>query len=209
MKREERSQQLWSLLALAASHRQILTYDLVAKLTGLIRPGIGDFLRPIQQYCVENRLPALTSLVVSDDSGLPGEGFIAAQDVPAAQMRVFRHDWLQRPAPSSEQLAAAYSRAPDRRGAAAEMMEGYPLPIILVPADPEQFKQELLKSRRAEIITTYRDGEEKRRLWKAPHFTESSNVIGNLRSRPEFRAGQWQAHGIERVTVRVVDQVEN
>jgi hypothetical protein len=84
MRREERSQQLWSLLALAATHRQILTYDIVAKLTGVVRPGIGDFLRPIQQYCSENRLPALTSIVVSDDSGLPGEGFIAAHDVPAA-----------------------------------------------------------------------------------------------------------------------------
>ena len=207
MKREERSQQLWSLLALAATHRQVLTYDIVAKLTGLVRPGIGDFLRPIQQYCAENRLPALTSIVVGDDSGLPGEGFIAAQDVPAAQMRVFRHDWLERPAPSPEQLAEAYSRAPDRRGATVEMSQGNDhLPIILIPADPEQFKQALLKSRKAEIVTTYRNGDESRKPWKAPHFTESSNVIGNLRSRPEFRAGQWQANGIEKVTVRVIDQ---
>ena len=85
MRREERAQQLWSLLALAVTHRQILTYDIVAKLTGVVRPGIGDFLRPIQQYCSENRLLALTSIVVSDDSGLPGEGFIAAHDVPAEQ----------------------------------------------------------------------------------------------------------------------------
>ncbi len=123
MRREERSQQLWSLLALAATHRQVLTYDIVARLTGVVRPSIGDFLRPIQQYCAENRLPALTSIVVSDDSGLPGEGFIAAQDVPAAQVRVFRHDWLERPAPSAEQLAEAYSRAPDRRGVATAMAE--------------------------------------------------------------------------------------
>ncbi len=207
MRREERSQQLWSLLALAATHRQVLTYDIVARLTGVVRPSIGDFLRPIQQYCAENRLPALTSIVVSDDSGLPGEGFIAAQDVPAAQVRVFRHDWLERPAPSAEQLAEAYSRAPDRRGVATAMAERNEyLPITLIPADPDQFKSALLKSRRAEIVTTYQNGEEKRRLWKAPHFTESSNVIGNLRSRPDFRAGQWQANGIERVTVRVIEQ---
>ena len=206
MKREERSQQLWSLLALAATHRQVLTYDIVAKLTGLVRPGIGDFLRPIQQYCVENRLPALTSIVVGDDSGLPGEGFIAAQDVPAAQMRVFRHDWLERPAPPTEQLAESYSRAPDRRGAKVETSQDNDyLPITLIPADPEEFKQALLKSRRAEIVTTYRDGEERRKLWNAPHFTQSSNLIGNLRSRPDFRAGQWQANGIEKVTVRVID----
>jgi hypothetical protein len=208
MRREERSQQLWSLLALAATHRQILTYDIVAKLTGVVRPGIGDFLRPIQQYCSENRLPALTSIVVSDDSGLPGEGFIAAHDVPAAQARVFRHDWLQRAAPSPEQLAEAASRAPDRRGILSERTERDALlPIILIPADPDQFKKALLKSRTAEIITTFRGGREKRQLWKAEHFSESSNVIGNLRSRPTFRAGHWQAEGIEKVTVRVVNQM--
>lgn len=206
MRREERSQQLWSLLALATTHRQILTYDIVAKLTGVVRPAIGDFLRPIQQYCSENRLPALTSIVVSDDSGLPGEGFIAAQDVPAAQARVFRHDWLQRPAPSAEQLADAYSRAPDRRGIPSERTERYgPLPITLVPTDPDEFRRALLKSRKAEIITLYSSGEEKKALWHAPHLRESSNVIGNLRSRPDFRAGKWQAAGIEKVIVRVIN----
>src|SRR5436190_456598 len=207
MNREERSQQLWSLLALAATNRQVLTYDIVARLTGVVRLGIGDFLRPIQQYCAENRLPALTSIVVSEDSGLPGEGFIAAQDVPAAQVRVFRHDWLQRPAPSADELAEAYSRAPDRRGFQAGRTERDELlPITLIPNDPDQFKRALLKSRRAEIVTTYRSGDEKRNIWNAPNISESSNIIGNLRSRPSFRAGQWQAEGIEKVVVRVIDQ---
>jgi hypothetical protein len=115
MKREDRAQQLWSVLALAATHRQILTYDIVARLTGVVRPGIGDVLRPIQQYCEENELPALTSIVVSEEDGLPGVGFIAAADVPAAQMKVFKENWLEKSAPSAEQFADAYSRAPDRR----------------------------------------------------------------------------------------------
>lgn len=115
MTRAERAQQMWSLLTLAALSRQILTYELVARLTGVVRPSIGDFLRPIQQYCVEKQLPALTSLVVSEQSGLPGEGFIAAGDVPAAQARVFHHPWLQTKAPTAEELEAAYSRAPDKR----------------------------------------------------------------------------------------------
>ncbi len=91
MTRAERAQQLWSLLALAATSRHVLTYDMVARLTGVVRPSIGDFLRPIQQ------------------------GFIAAADVPAAQARVFHHRWLDTNAPSAEQFEAAYSRAPDRR----------------------------------------------------------------------------------------------
>jgi len=115
MTRAERAQQLWSLLALAATNRQILTYDIVARLSGVVRPSIGDFLRPIQQYSTDQNLPALTSIVVSEDSGLPGTGFIAAQDVPAAQCRVFEHRWLDTRAPSAEQLEDAYSRAPDAR----------------------------------------------------------------------------------------------
>lgn len=115
MTREQRSQQLWSILALAATHRQILTYNMVARLTGLVLPSIGDFLCPIQQYCIEQQLPHLTSIVVSEDSGLPGPGFIAAIDVPAAQMRVFQHPWVEERAPNSEQFRDAYSRAPDAR----------------------------------------------------------------------------------------------
>ena len=100
---------------MAVTSRQVLTYDMVARLTGVVRPSIGDFLRPIQQYCTENGIPPLTALVVSESTGLPGEGFIAAADVPAAQMRVFQHRWLDSIAPTAEQLEAAYSRAPDKR----------------------------------------------------------------------------------------------
>ena len=112
MTREQRAQQLWSVLALAATNRQVLTYDIVAKLTGVIRPSIGDFLRPIQQYCTENQFPPLTVLVVSELTGLPGEGFIAAADVPAALIQVFSKKWLDVLAPTETQLIEAYSRAP-------------------------------------------------------------------------------------------------
>lgn len=115
MTRAERAQQIWSVLALAATNRQVLTYDIVARLTGVHRPGLGDLLRPIQQYCVENQLPPLTVLVVSEQTGSPSEGFIAAADIPAAQLRVFQHRWLETTAPSAQQFEAAYSRAPDKR----------------------------------------------------------------------------------------------
>ncbi|MEJ3634962.1 hypothetical protein, partial [Vibrio vulnificus] len=115
MNRAQRAQQLWSLLVVSATSRQVLTYDLVAKATGVVRPSIGDFLRPIQQYCTENNLPPLTSLVVSELTGLPGEGFIAASDVPLTHVRVFQFDWLNTRAPTEEQLADSYTRAPDAR----------------------------------------------------------------------------------------------
>lgn len=115
MNRAQRAQQLWSILVLSATSRQVLTYDLIAKATGVVRPSIGDFLRPIQQFCKENNFPPLTSLAVSKQTGLPGEGFITDSDVPLTQIRVFEFDWLNTKAPSEEQLTASYSRAPDAR----------------------------------------------------------------------------------------------
>lgn len=115
MNRAQRAQQIWSVLALAASNRQILTYDLLGRACGVPAAGIGDFLRPIQQYCSERGWPPLTSLVVSKESGIPGDGFIAEADVPRAQSRTFGHDWLAEQAPSEDELAAAYQRAPDAR----------------------------------------------------------------------------------------------
>ena len=82
---------------------------------------------------------------------------------------------------------------------------GGQLPIELVPPDPVVFKMELLRTRRAQITTKYDNGKEELSVWNAQDFLPSSNLLGNLRSRPKFRQGQWQARGIARVTVRVVE----
>jgi len=78
------------------------------------------------------------------------------------------------------------------------------LPIILEPSDANIFKQELLLSKQAEIKTYYTDGNIITKCWDASKFTISSNVIGNLRSRPEYRSGNWQSHGISKVHVCVI-----
>lgn len=112
MKASERAAQIWTGLALAASNRQVLTYDILSKITGVPRPGLGQLLEPIQSYCLVQGLPPLTILVVSQDSGLPGAGFIAAQDIPTTQQRVFEFDWLGHGAPSVAQLEDAVSQKP-------------------------------------------------------------------------------------------------
>ena len=115
MTREQRAQQLWSILVLAARARQVLTYEMVAQACGVPAAAIGDFLRPVQQFCSEAGLPPLTSLVVNKNTGLPGEGFISEANVPRDQSKTFATDWLEIQAPTAEQLADAYTRAPDRR----------------------------------------------------------------------------------------------
>jgi len=76
------------------------------------------------------------------------------------------------------------------------------LPITLIPADPEQFRTELLKTKKAIIRINYGKVVEEK-PWNASKFNESSDVIRNLRSREEFRQGNWQSLGIKDVIVRI------
>ncbi len=112
MKIPERATQVWSLLAFAARNRQTLTYELVGKLTSMHPAGVGAVLEPVQSYCLLNGLPPLSALVVNKATGLPGTGFIAAQEVPREFMRVFEHDWLSVGCPSPEALADAVRQRP-------------------------------------------------------------------------------------------------
>jgi hypothetical protein len=109
MNRFERAAQLWAILVLAARHRQVLSYELVARAIGVPRTAIGRLLWPVQSYCLEEELPPLSVLVVSDQTGMPGTGFIAAQDIPAAQVRVFQHPWLESQAPTVQELETAFN----------------------------------------------------------------------------------------------------
>ena len=108
----ERAAQIWPLLCFAAKNRQVLNYGLLGSLIGVPAAGLGHLLEPIQSYCLLNKLPPLTVLVVQTDTGLPGEGFIASQDVPGAQADVFKRDWLRLRPPTSQGFAEAVSRLP-------------------------------------------------------------------------------------------------
>src|SRR5688572_27525169 len=103
-RRNERAAQIWPLLTWAAHNRQILTYTILGKLIGVPQQGLGQLLMPIQSYCMRKELPALTSLVVDKD-GIPGQGFIAAANVPKAQAEVFATAWLEEDVPTAEDFA--------------------------------------------------------------------------------------------------------
>jgi hypothetical protein len=114
MEASERAAQIWSVLAWAATNRQVLTYVILGRLIGVPAFGLGNLLEPVQSYCLVKGLPPLTILVVSEDTGLPSSGFTAAEDIPKAQLSVFQHDWLETSAPTPEDLAAALSERPSR-----------------------------------------------------------------------------------------------
>ena len=126
MDRYQRACQVWSVLALGAASRQIVPYDLLSKLIGVPRAGLGQLLEPIQSYCILKKLPALTSIVVSHDSGMPGEGFIAASDVPREQALVFKHNWLSANAPTEAVFKQAAERLPSNGRSLADLQKEVP-----------------------------------------------------------------------------------
>lgn len=77
------------------------------------------------------------------------------------------------------------------------------LPIILVPQNSTDFKAVLLQRKEAWIETTYNDGRKEVKRWDASRMRPSSDVIRNLRSRPEYRQGAWQRKGIIGVRVSI------
>ena len=95
--------------------RVTLTYGRLAQLIGGLLPALGDWMEPIQSYCIINKLPPLTVLVVSKVNGMPGSGFAGADDddVAGAQARVFGYDWFAtKHVPTAAELADAVKRYP-------------------------------------------------------------------------------------------------
>ena len=114
MNRSERASQIWAVLAWAAKNRQTLTYGHLSKLIGSLTVGLGQFLEPIQSYCLLNKLPPLTILVVQQDSGIPGTGFTGtnAAEYAKAYMAVYEFDWLGHGNPKAEKLEQAVQKQP-------------------------------------------------------------------------------------------------
>lgn len=77
------------------------------------------------------------------------------------------------------------------------------LPIELNPNNNKVFLETLLKTKSAIITTFYKNGVRKSKIWNAKSMKANSNVLGNLRSRPEFRKGNWQKANIVKVVVEV------
>lgn len=96
---------------------------------------------------------------------------------------------------------AGLTSVPNRR-AGRGRREGS-LPITLEPPETEEFHAALLVAGGAWLEISYDDGHKEVRRWDASRMSQTSNVMGNLRSRPEFRAGAWRARGIASLRVTI------
>ena len=103
----QRAVQIWSILVLSAQNRQTITYETLAKISGIPQQGLGQLLFLIQYYCDQNQLPTLTVLVVKKKTGLPGSG-LSHVDFPSALQSVFSEKWLSVKCPKPEAFKKAH-----------------------------------------------------------------------------------------------------
>ena len=106
--------------------------------------GAWHLLEPIQSYCLLHNLPPITILVVSETTGMPGTGFVAAQDIPRTQMEVFAFDWLEHGSPSAEDLREAVIKVPSCGIASAAKAQDSPVAVpTYPPAECSEFIQRI------------------------------------------------------------------
>lgn len=80
---EQRAYHAWNALVEAAGRREILRYRQLGDRIGIHHRAVGHALDPIHRYCIRDRLPPLTILVVNE-TGLPGSGFLKGPLAPPA-----------------------------------------------------------------------------------------------------------------------------
>ena len=110
MTQAEQAVLLWPMLALAARTQQILSYAAVEGYTGIPRHGLNRALGLIHGYCKRRGWPLLNTIVVSQQSGMPGEGFpedLSPLEIKVEQGRVFLFDWSGHDKPRPDDFQAA------------------------------------------------------------------------------------------------------
>lgn len=86
---------LWPELVKAAKNKKLLYYNELAPLIKTNSLSVGRGLDPIQNYCLEAKLPPITAIVVNKATKKPGDGFIAwdIDNLKDAFSAVFNYDW--------------------------------------------------------------------------------------------------------------------
>lgn len=109
---ETRALQIYQILIGLAANRQTITYGLLSDKMGGYAGGRGGILAHplgcIMRWCQTNELPALTTLVVDSQTGLPSVGLTTVENnqFPAECERVFRFGWFAIFPPALDELRA-------------------------------------------------------------------------------------------------------
>lgn len=92
---EQRAAIGWDVLTEAASKGNLVSYGELGAKIGIHHRVVRHVLGLIQEYCLDRKLPPLTILVINQ-SGLPGTGFIAweVDDFEEGRVKVHNHNWF-------------------------------------------------------------------------------------------------------------------
>lgn len=97
---QERAGKAWPVLVECAKNKKTIRYKSIASKIGVHHRAVGHLLSCIQDYCLDEKLPPLTILVVGA-SGVPGDGFIAwdAKNLSDGLNKVYGFNWSDYPNP--------------------------------------------------------------------------------------------------------------
>ena len=89
---------LWPHLVSAATNNRTLFYSDLAPHVATNPRSVDKALGPIFNYCIDERLPRLTSIVINKQTGKPGPGLIRfirseGMSISRAQRSVYEHNW--------------------------------------------------------------------------------------------------------------------
>lgn len=92
---EKRAYIAWPILTGCAKNKEIITYEEIAKQLNIHHRAVRYILGLIQDYCLEEKLPPLTILVVNKKTRIPGDGFVAwdVDNVNDGVKKVFDYNW--------------------------------------------------------------------------------------------------------------------
>ena len=108
----DRALQAWQILISAAMNRQTLTYKGLSQMmyrkdaAGVLDKILGH----IAFFCSDNKLPALTSIVVGKGRGTPGADIpVKPKVMDREREKVYSYDWYNVYPPSPKQLADSFA----------------------------------------------------------------------------------------------------
>lgn len=95
--KEQRACIAWEVLIDSAKKKEYITYKGLGDQIGIHHRSVRFTLGLIQDYCMENKLPPLTILVVNKSTGKPGDGFIALDidDSEYGVKKVHNYNWTR------------------------------------------------------------------------------------------------------------------
>ena len=152
----DRAFRAWPVLIGVAKKRKTITYGELGAAIGVHHRAIRYVLGVIQDYCLEEKLPPLTILIVNS-SGKPGTGFIAynLRNFEEGLGKVWGFDWnsIQNPfefsqsGESYESLISSLSKDPEYSGDVYVKVKSRGIKQLL-------FRQALLKAYKEQCAFT-------------------------------------------------------